>query len=122
VQRLILIIALVAAAVAGCGSSDGSPSGDDSDTRATVLACLTEDKGLDARLDGEEGDEEIVVDGPGTPRIRFYLTAGEAEAAQFEGDGEGAEQIGAALLFVDPGVSEGSEDLLGEIEGCLADQ
>jgi hypothetical protein len=123
VRRPVLIIALLAAtAAAGCGSSDGSPSGDDSDIRASVLTCLTEEKELDARLDGEEGDEEIVVEGPGEPRIRFYLTAGEAEAAQFEGDGEGAEQIGATLLFVSPEISDGSEDLLGEIEACLADQ
>ena len=121
-ERPALIIALVAAAMAGCGSSDGSPSGDDSDTRGTVYTCLTETKGLDAHLEGEEGDEEIVVDGPGTPRVRFYLTAGEAEAAQFEGDGEGAEQIGAALLFVKPQTSESGEELLGEIEECLADQ
>jgi hypothetical protein len=119
VRRSILMLSLVAALGAGCGSSDGSPSGDDSDTRAGVLACLTEEKGLDAR---EEGDEEIVVDGPGTPRIRFYLTAGEAEAAQFEGDGEGAEQIGAALLFVKPQITDASEELLSEIEECLADQ
>ena len=43
----------------------------------------------------EDGDTEVVVDGA---RIRFYLTAAEAEAAQFRGDGEGAEQIGQAVF------------------------
>ena len=36
----------------------------------------------------------MIGDGADAPRIKFFLTAGEAEAAQFEGDGEGAEQIG----------------------------
>jgi hypothetical protein len=121
-QRSLLILSLAAVAAAGCGSSDGSPSDDDSDTRATVFRCLTEDQGIDARLAGEPGDEEIRVEGPGNPRIRFYLTAGEAEAAQFEGAGEGAEQIGAALLFVKPKITDASEDLLEDVENCLADQ
>ena len=154
--RPLLILTLAAVAAAGCGSSDGSPANDDSDTRATVFsyfptkeeivmgegaaaigaaaAALAErpagqgtiatvrawlGEGIAARL---AGDEEIAVDGPGNPRIRFYLTAGEAEAAQFEGDGEGAEQIGAALLFVKPEITDASEDLLEKIENCLADQ
>ncbi len=85
-----------------------------------MLTCLTEEKGLDARLDG---DEEIVFDGAAEgPYIRFFLTAGEAEAVQFEGEGEGSQQIGAALLFVEPEVSDESEDLLADVEDCLADQ
>jgi hypothetical protein len=121
VPRALLATVALAAAVAGCGSSDGSSS-NGGDVRGSTLACLTEEQGLDARLEGEEGDEEIVVDGPGRPRIRFYLTAGEAEAAQFEGKGEGAEQIGAALLYVRPEVRDDSEELLEVVENCLAEQ
>ena len=55
------------------------------------------------------------------PRIKFYLTAAEAEAAQFQGKGEGAEQIGSALLFVDPELDEETEDAVEEAELCLAD-
>ena len=51
------------------------------------------------------------------PRIVFYLTSGQAEAAQFEGQGEGAEQIGSALLFV----RDGTDDELEKIEHCLND-
>ena len=51
------------------------------------------------------------------PRIVFYLTAGEAEARQFEGDAEGSEQIGSALLYV----RDGSDDVLGDVESCLGD-
>jgi hypothetical protein len=120
VKRLLLLLPVLLAALAGCGSNDAGPADDESDTRAGVFACITDEKGIDARLDG---DEEIVLDGiPDAPRIRFYLTAGEAEAAQFEGDVEGAEQIGAALLFLEPEVNEESEDLLTDVEDCLADQ
>jgi hypothetical protein len=120
VKRPLLLIPVLVAALAGCGSDDAAPAGDDSDTRAVVLACLTEEKGVDARLDG---DEEIALNGNADrPRIRFFLTAGEAEAAQFEGDVEGAEQIGAALLFVEPEVNPKTEGLLKDAEDCLADQ
>jgi hypothetical protein len=121
VKRPLLLIPVLVAALAGCGSDDAAPAGDDSDTRAVVFACLTEEKGIDdARLDG---DEEIALNGNADrPRIRFFLTAGEAEAAQFEGNVEGAEQIGAALLFVEPEVNPKTEGLLKDVEDCLADQ
>jgi hypothetical protein len=119
VKRLLLPLLMLLAVLAGCGSNDAAPVGDESDTRAAALACITEEKGIDAR---EDGDDEIVLDGAGdATRIRFYLTAGEAEAAAFEGDGEGAEQIGAALLFLEPEVHEETEDLLKDVEDCLAE-
>ena len=59
------------------------------------MECI-EGEGLDTSL---EGDNALVVGSAAqAPRIVFYLTAGEAEAAQFRGEGEGSEQIGSALL------------------------
>lgn len=116
-RHLPLIVAVVLAALPGCGigSSDAGGGDDDSDKRAVALECF-EEEGVEARLDGEEGDEEIVIgDGADAPRIRFFLTSGESEAAQFAGDGEGAEQIGSTLLFV----NGGSDELLETVEGCL---
>jgi hypothetical protein len=49
--------------------------------------------------------------------VRFFLTSGESEAAQFEGHGEGAEQIGSTLLYT----NGGSDELLETVEGCLDD-
>jgi hypothetical protein len=118
-MKAALPLLLIALALPGCaiGSDDAAPD-EDGDIRATVMNCF-EAEGIPARFEGDEGNEEIVIgDGAGAPRIRFFLTAGESEAAHFQGEGEGAEQIGATWLYV----NEGSDDLLEEVELCLANQ
>jgi hypothetical protein len=117
-NRRVLLSAAAAALLAlpgcGLGSDDAGGGEDDSDKRAVALTCLDE-QGVDARFDGEE--EIVVGDGRDAPRIKFFLTSGESEAAQFEGNGEGAEQIGPALLYV----NGGSDEVLKTVEDCLAD-
>jgi hypothetical protein len=116
-RALPLLVLGLALPGCGIGSDDAAPS-DESDIRAAMLTCF-EAEGIEARLEGEEGSEEIVVgDGPDAPRVRFFLTAGESEAAHFQGKGEGAEQIGATWLYT----NGGSEDLLEDVENCLAEQ
>jgi hypothetical protein len=117
VKRPLLALPLVLLAIAGCGSSDAAPVVDESDVPGTALACLEQNE-IAATREGEAGNELVLESGP---RIRFYLTAAEAEAAQFQGRGEGAEQIGSALLFVDPEIDPETEDILEDVEGCLAD-
>lgn len=119
-KRLMPTLSLVAvaAALAACGSSDDPTAGrpstvDENDDRAVAIDCLTRVRGLDARLEGEH--DVVVGDGDEGPRIRFFLTGGEAEARQFEGNAEGSEQIGNMLLFV----REGSDDVLEDVEFCL---
>jgi hypothetical protein len=119
VKRPLLALALLLAALAGCGSSDAGGSDDESDQRVAALECLTDEKGIDAHLDGEH--EIVMDDGEDGTRIKFFLTAGEAEAASFLGRGEGAEQIGAALLYVEPEIPEETEELLENAEDCLAE-
>jgi hypothetical protein len=101
---------------AACGSDDKPAAGgpDPNDKRAVALACIRDD-GLEARYSGEKS---IQVDGVGGPRVEFLLSGGEAEGRQFQGGAQGAEQIGAALLFV----NEGSEADLKKIETCLENQ
>jgi hypothetical protein len=119
VNRLLLTFPLLVGALAGCGSGDAGPAEDTSDKRSLALECLTEEKGIDARLEGEDG---IVLNGDEDgPRIKFFLTSGEAEGASFAGKAEGAEQIGSALLYVEPEVREDTEELLENVEECLAE-
>jgi hypothetical protein len=116
-RPLVLPLLLFAVAFAGCGSDDAAPAVDESDKPGSTVACL-EAQGVPAHVQGED-DEEVVLDAG--PRVKFYLTGAEAEAAQFRGTGEGAEQIGSALLFVDPKVDPKTEDVLKTVEGCLAE-
>jgi hypothetical protein len=118
VKRFTLPALLALAALSGCslGSSDAGGR-NDTDDRTAALQCIT-DAGLQARLDGPEDDQQIVIGaGETAPHIKFFLTAGEAEAEQFQGHGEGAEQIGGTLLYV----GDGSDDELEPVEKCLAD-
>ena len=98
----------------GCSlRSSDTKTADDGDNRGAAVTCLTDEKQLDAV---EKGDNQILVGDPETgPRIVFYLTGGQAEAAQFEGHGEGAEQIGSALLFV----RKASDEVVEDVEDCL---
>jgi hypothetical protein len=117
VKRPLLALALVLLALAGCGSSDAAPEVDESDKPGSTVACL-DAQGVPAHVNGRD-ENEVVLDAG--PRVKFYLTAAAAEAAQFQGEGEGAEQIGSALLFVDPEVDPETEDVLKVAEGCLAE-
>jgi hypothetical protein len=115
---LALLAVTSAALVAGCGSGsaggsgDPSPGVDPNDDRAVALDCLKTQQKLDARY---LGPHAIQVGGANGPRIQFYLTAGQAEADQFEGNGEGSEQIGKALLYV----HAAPDDELKKVEQCL---
>jgi hypothetical protein len=117
VKRPLLALPLVLLALAGCGSSDAAPEVDESDKPGSTIACL-DAEGVPARVNGKD-ENEVVLDAG--PRVKFYLTAAAAEAAQFQGEGEGAEQIGSALLFVDPELDPETEDVLKDVEGCLSD-
>ena len=115
-KRSLLALPFALLALAGCGSSDASPKVDKSDLPGSALACL-QSKDIPARQTGENGDELLLDAGP---KIKFYLTADAAIAEQFAGHGEGAEQIGAALLFVPKETSARNDDLLHDVEVCLA--
>ncbi len=130
----MLAAAALAAALAACGSSAGrapqnpepaqSPAGTTtgsqarpvagSNKRDAALGCIHA-RGIEAQPAGEKS---IIVNGPAGPRIDFFQSSLEAEGEQFEGNGEGAEQVGAALLYV----RDGSEELLTQLELCLNEQ
>jgi hypothetical protein len=115
-RPLFLALPLALLAIAGCGSNDATPKVDKSDLPGSALSCL-QSKDIPARQTGENDDELVLSAGP---KIKFYLTADEAISEQFRGRGEGAEQIGTALLFVPPETSDKNDDLLHDVEVCLA--
>ena len=111
-----------ALALAACGGSDepARPGGkgqapDPNDKRAVALDCIENQEQLQATAGRREVDPGRR---PGGPRIEFLVSGGEAEGRQFQGNAQGAEQIGAALLFV----NDGTDDQLEKIEKCLDDQ
>ena len=119
-KRLATVLALSGCLLAACGGDDtpesAGPPPDPNDKRAVALYCLQTEKGIQAE---EVGDNAIQVgsDPDTDPRIEFFVTSGEAEGRQFQGNAQGAEHIGNALLFV----REGSDEQLEEIEACLQD-
>jgi hypothetical protein len=118
VKRFSLLALLALALLPGCGLGSSDAGGRaNTDNRTTALDCIT-GAGVSARLEGPQKDQQIVIgDSSDPPHVKFFLTAGEAEAEQFQGNGEGAEQIGGALLYV----GDGNDDLLQPVEKCLAD-
>ncbi len=111
-----------ALALVACGGSDepARPGGkgqppDPNDKRAVALDCIVNKEGLQARLVGEQS---IQVGAEGGPRIEFLISGGEAEGRQFQGDAQGAEQIGSTLLFI----NDGDDEQLEKLERCLDDQ
>jgi hypothetical protein len=123
VRRSAAAAACAAAlALAACGGSDAParPGGkgqapDPNDKRAVALDCITNKQQVPAALVGEKA---IQVGQAGGPRIEFLISGGEAEGRQFQGDAQGAEQIGSTLLFL----NDGSDDQIKKIEKCLDDQ
>ena len=115
-KRPLLALPLVLLAASGCGSSDAGGNVNKSDLPGTALACL-ESHDIPAERTGKD-DDELVLDAG--PKIKFFLTADEAISEQFRGRGEGAEQIGTALLYVPPETSKAQDDLLHDVEVCLS--
>jgi hypothetical protein len=114
-----IVACALSLAASGCGlggkdDSIRSAGPNPNDKRGVALSCI---KGADvpATLVGEKS---IQVDGTAGPRVEFFVSSGEAEARQFQGEAQGAEQVGAALLFV----NAGNDDVLKKVEDCLAKQ
>ena len=106
--------ALLCTLITGCGIGAEDVGPDLAEKQTATLECL-EEKGVRS-APGRGSDIQVGEPREG-PLVRFYLTSGEAEATQFKGEVEGIEHIGSALLFV----NQGSEDVLENVEECLAE-
>ena len=111
-----LLVGIALCLMTGCGGSDSGAAGeqgpDPNDKRAVAIDCITNEAGLPAQPTGEKS---IQIDGPGGPRVEFFLSTGEAESQQFKGAAQGAEQVGSTLLFV----GQAGDEELEKIEECL---
>jgi hypothetical protein len=120
VKRPAIALIIGSLLLAACGGDDvpdsAPPPPNPNDKRASALYCLKYKKEIQAEEAGENAIQ-IAGDPDTEPRIEFFVTSGEAEGRQFQGNAQGAEHIGNALLFV----READDDLLEEIEGCLQD-
>ena len=92
------------------------PATTTADKRGAAIACLTEDKGLDGARGGQGRGHRRTTPRPARGSSSTSR-AGRPRRAQFEGEGEGAEQIGSALLFV----RDGDRRRAREVERCLND-
>ena len=115
--KTLLAGGLAVVALSACGSavkpSQGRGRVDDPRTGGPDYLKCIRDQGLTAVEVGATG---IQVGQPSAgPTIRFLPTPGAATAAQIDGNTQGAEVIGAALLYPN-GASNGE---LQAVEGCL---
>lgn len=99
-------------ASSGSGTSAGGGKLGAYDPVAAPLRCIRR-KHVHAYRDG--GTIIQVAPKPTGPRVVFTSTQGDAQAAQIHGQAEGAEVIGAALLYV----NTASDGLIKVMETCL---
>ncbi len=108
---------LAAISLAACGSITKPPEGrghvDDPRLSAGRFQCMVAHE-LPAVEVGTTGIQ--VGQLPAGPTIQFMATPGAATAAQIEDQEQGAEVIGAALLYP----NQGSDGEVKVIENCLA--
>jgi hypothetical protein len=128
--KVAVVCALTAVLVSACGIQQkplaGTPKIDKAhgfhgvvdDPRAKHTPCLRADK-LHFR-EYRTGPQQLPVIQVGSlptgPMIVFYPTPGAAQALQLQGEDEGAEAIGSALLY--PNHASGSE--LTKVENCTS--
>jgi hypothetical protein len=128
--KLAVAIGLSALSLSACGTTSKPEAGTPAakvksqqgldDPRTTHIDCLKQE-GLPVRR------EQIVVagktlkgfqvgTGPGAPTVGFEATPGTAQGVQIQGESQGAEVIGSALLYP----NQASDALLSKVEGCVA--
>jgi hypothetical protein len=115
------VVGVVAALLCGCSSTVKPPQGrgrtEDPRTSAysNYYGCL-----LSHHLPAQRLGRVVIQVGslPAGPTVQFLPTPSAAQAAQIEGNPQyqGAEVIGAALLYP----HQGSDAELAKIESCLA--
>jgi hypothetical protein len=121
-----LVAALATLGLSACGSSAkpeaGTPAATKTaqksvdDPRKTHIVCLQQEH-IPVRRVSINGLPSMQVGvRPTGPTIEFEPTPGDAQGKQIEGSAQGAEVIGAALLYP----NQASDSLLSKVETCVA--
>jgi hypothetical protein len=124
--KVTLVAALAAVCVAACGSSPKPEAGTPGaitknrknvdDPRKKHLTCLHQEHIPVRRVTiGGLPGMQIGVR-PTGPTVQFQPTPGDAQGLQIAGRSQGAEVIGAALLYP----NQASGKLLSKVESCVA--
>ena len=86
------------------------------DPRKTHIECLQQEH-IAVRRETVNGLPAFQVGTvPSGPTVVFQATPGDAQAVQIDGQSQGAEIIGSALLYP----NQASDSLLGKVETCVA--
>lgn len=125
--KLAVTAGCVALALSACGTT-GKPLAGTPKAAATVRKGFNDPRTrhIDC-LRGDHVDDirELYIDGhpafqvgtrPSGPTVVFWPTAGAAQEQQISGDAQGAEVIGAALVYP----NQAPAALLDELEPCIA--
>jgi hypothetical protein len=128
--KLAAAIVLSALSLSACGISSKPEAGTPKaianghkgldDPRTKHTACLEQahiafDNEL-LRVAGKSLPSFQVDTAPGGPTVIFEATPGDAQGVQIQGEAQGAEIIGSALLYP----NQASDKLLNVVEGCVA--
>ena len=124
--KVVVACVLAALGLAACGTKAKPVAGSVqatttshkqvADPRKTHVKCLRKDR-IPLRLENLNGYPSIQVGTrPSGPTIEFRATPGAAQAQQIQGRAQGAEVIGAALVYP----NRASDKLMGSVENCVA--
>jgi hypothetical protein len=128
--KLVAAVGLSALSLSACGATSKPEAGTPSaiakshkgldDARKKHIACLQQDH-INVRREqvtvaGKSlPGFQIGVTGSG-PTVSFEPTPGDAQGVQIQGEAQGAEVIGSALLYP----NQASDKLLSRVESCVA--
>jgi hypothetical protein len=125
--KLALAAGLAAISLSACGTSTKPEAGTlkaltknhrgVDDPRKKHIACLQQDHVRVTKMTVNGDPAFQVGTAPSGPTVVFTPTPGAAQEAQIDGQVQGAEVIGSALLYP----NQAPERLLSTVEGCVAE-
>ena len=128
--KLAVAIGLSALSLSACGTTSKPEAGTPAakvksqqgldDPRKTHIACLSRSGSTCAASRSPSPGKSLpgfqVGPPPAGPTVGFESTPGTAQGVQIQGESQGAEVIGSALLYP----NQASDALLTKVESCVA--